>query len=279
MRNKGSGNRKSIRTKEIQILGGGKNPERRGTGWGNTRGSQRKGIHETIVPVLPTVIGCFMPAIPAVTVVLLGISGLMRYKWILIGIEILLLLLLLFVLENRDDNRETGEMTGLLQKTLPEETAQTGEDWEEFFREMDENEEIKGCSEPERERAAGPGKDDAAQTIDADRGNVQTVLLTARPVNPETHYLRSLSGGEEIQVGYFPFLIGKSRDLTDFCLNDPAVSRLHLRIDQTKSGYTATDLNSTNGTGINGHLLEANETFPLAPGDEVMIAARRYRFF
>ena len=85
-------------------------------------------------------------------------------------------------------------------------------------------------------------------------------------------------GESEIPIGYFPFLIGKSKELTDYCLNRPGVSRLHVKIEETKDGYTLTDLNSTNGTFINGVLVEANATAGLVPGDEVAIADERFYF-
>ena len=43
-------------------------------------------------------------------------------------------------------------------------------------------------------------------------------------------------------------------------LNRETVSRLHLRIDQKDGHYYVQDLNSTNGTMVDGRMLENNET-------------------
>ena len=40
--------------------------------------------------------------------------------------------------------------------------------------------------------------------------------------------------------------------------------------------YFLTDLNSTNGTKVNGKLLAANEEIMLKEGDEVQIAEEKY---
>lgn len=57
----------------------------------------------------------------------------------------------------------------------------------------------------------------------------------------------------DIEIPYVPFLIGKHREMNDFILDYPTVSRLHLRIDQKEDVYIFTDMNSTNGTMVNGY--------------------------
>ena len=49
-------------------------------------------------------------------------------------------------------------------------------------------------------------------------------------------------------------------------------------MEEKEEGYTVTDLNSTNGTSVNGHLLDANETTVLMLGDELMVAGERFYF-
>ena len=108
----------------------------------------------------------------------------------------------------------------------------------------------------------------------------QTVLLSERSCNrQEIHRLTALDGsGEDIELSYFPFVIGKHKDLADYVLQNEAVSRLHVRLDQDQSRFTITDLNSTNGTKVRGKLLEANETVEIGSGDSVYIADKGYIF-
>ena len=54
------------------------------------------------------------------------------------------------------------------------------------------------------------------------------------------------------------------------------MSRFHVRIMEKGGDYFLTDLNSTNGTKVNGKLLAANEEILLKEGDEVQIAEEKY---
>ncbi len=106
-----------------------------------------------------------------------------------------------------------------------------------------------------------------------------TVLLADLTDDGGCHFLRSMeTGGEDIQISYYPFIIGKQENLVDFCLERETVSRLHLRIDREGECFCIQDLNSTNGTMLCGRLLENNEVAQLKIGDEVSIARYRYRF-
>lgn len=91
--------------------------------------------------------------------------------------------------------------------------------------------------------------------------------------------LKALDVGEEdIAIAYYPFIIGKQENLVDYVLARETVSRLHLRIDQKDERYYVQDLNSTNGTLVNGRMLENNEMMEIWVGTEISIAGVRYRF-
>lgn len=199
------------------------------------------------------IVGILIVLLPAAAFAALGVSGIIRYKWFLCAAELLLVALLIIM--NGREERGTVNL-----KVFQEETDT--EDWEILFREEETKEE----------------KWEEPREIDESEEEMQTILLTARPLEPEIRKLVPVRGGAEIAIRYFPFLIGKSSSLSDYCLDEPEVSRLHLKIEETETGYELTDLNSTNGTYINNRLLEANETSPLYPGDEVSIAAIKYRF-
>ena len=108
-----------------------------------------------------------------------------------------------------------------------------------------------------------------------------TVLLNpeSRESGSVARRLTALDAGEtDIVILYYPFIIGKQENLADYILDRETVSRLHLRIDQKDGRYYVQDLNSTNGTMVDGGMLENNETAEIWEGVEVNIAGVRYRF-
>ncbi len=148
--------------------------------------------------------------------------------------------------------------------------------WEMVFEEPDTDSEWQEeptadgrFREQEPGEPARPGMEDTTHT------------MLIRPAAPGTG-LRRLSGiggtAESIPISYYPFLIGKQENLADHILRANTVSRLHARIDRRGETYWLTDLNSTNGTALNGHLLEANETVPLHAGDRVDLADLHFQF-
>ncbi len=107
-----------------------------------------------------------------------------------------------------------------------------------------------------------------------------TTLLSAEKNKDGMVRLEPIEAGEKvIQITYVPFTIGKHAELSDACVDRPTVSRLHARIDQKEGVYILTDLNSTNGTSVNGYQLQANETVSLGNGDSIYMADIGYRFW
>lgn len=107
----------------------------------------------------------------------------------------------------------------------------------------------------------------------------ETALLSDVSQVKALHTLISLQDGtDNIPIPYYPFVIGKHKELADFVLSKDTVSRFHIRLDRDENRLLITDLNSTNGTRVNSRLLEANETVEIKPGDEIYIADIGYSF-
>lgn len=72
------------------------------------------------------------------------------------------------------------------------------------------------------------------------------------------------------------FLIGKKKDAVDGFIKARGISRLHGKISKEGGVYYLTDLNSTNGTFLNGGRLEVNEKARIRSGDQVGFADVKY---
>lgn len=81
-----------------------------------------------------------------------------------------------------------------------------------------------------------------------------------------------------IPLNSFPFYIGKDREHMDYYLNEPGISRYHLKVDFIEGKLYVSDLNSTNGSFLNGKRLEPNKPELLIKGDEVRLGRCEYRF-
>lgn len=66
--------------------------------------------------------------------------------------------------------------------------------------------------------------------------------------------------------------VGRDAEYAQVILNDASVSRCHLRLELTEYGIVVTDMNSTNGSMINDHVIEEYENrLPLKDGDTLTL--------
>lgn len=65
------------------------------------------------------------------------------------------------------------------------------------------------------------------------------------------------------------FVLGKADSCDAVVSFSEEISREHAKITWSSDGYAITDLNSTNGTFLNGRMLRANEPQALASGDRI----------
>ncbi|MDE6363447.1 MAG: FHA domain-containing protein [Lachnospiraceae bacterium] len=113
--------------------------------------------------------------------------------------------------------------------------------------------------------------------------NSQTVSpISVKPcAQNETVYLgegvveeRMLCGrmnGREVNISLdrLPMTVGKLANVSDFVIQDAAVSKMHARFEEHDGKVYLCDLNSTNGTVRNGELLGVNQSVALEPGDRL----------
>ena len=85
-------------------------------------------------------------------------------------------------------------------------------------------------------------------------------------------------GGGSILLAHFPFVVGKMKDRVDEVISDEGISRIHAMIKEKDGKYFISDLNSLNGTGVNGRMLDANETAEISDGDMVSLAGSSFTF-
>ena len=85
--------------------------------------------------------------------------------------------------------------------------------------------------------------------------------------------------GNRIDLRTLPLTIGKAQAYSDVVLTDPSVSRVHARIYKGEDGCVEIrDLDSTNGTYINGEKLDPNEKRRVQRGDEVRFGNVEYEY-
>lgn len=85
----------------------------------------------------------------------------------------------------------------------------------------------------------------------------------------EERVLRGRVNGREVNVllDCLPLTVGKLGGVSDFIINDNAVSKMHARFEEHEGRVCVCDLNSTNGTVRNGEIIAINTPVPLEPGD------------
>ena len=109
--------------------------------------------------------------------------------------------------------------------------------------------------------------------------NMATVLLNPGD-NSLSRRLRYEGRGNhlDMDIDKTPFLIGSRRDGNDGVIEEGVVSRTHARIIIKEDEFFIEDLESRNGTFLNGQILDFNKQAKLNPGDRISFANVGYRF-
>ncbi len=83
---------------------------------------------------------------------------------------------------------------------------------------------------------------------------------------------------EKVYLTKFPFYVGSMPDYMDYVIERDTVSRFHAKLIKQDEQVYLMDLNSTNGTRINGRELNVRDRVLLSEGDRIMFADAEYIF-
>lgn len=83
---------------------------------------------------------------------------------------------------------------------------------------------------------------------------------------------------QDIAIEKDSFILGKEAGEVDGCITGKSVSRIHARISREDGSYYLEDMNSTNGTYLNGEQLEYRQKEKLTARDRVMFGMEEFIF-
>lgn len=112
---------------------------------------------------------------------------------------------------------------------------------------------------------------ETAETEDSDR----TVLLFAGKKKEEPELVCEQTG-EVIRLTKFPFYLGSAKEYADYVPLGEGVSRIHCCISKKENNFYLSDLNSTNGTYLNGKEVSTGKELLLSANDEIRVCSQEF---
>lgn len=145
--------------------------------------------------------------------------------------------------------------------------------WNKFLSKFLRQKDIHECTDPIVEQRYWGRRTEHFEAEREESGNHETVMWNQNSrIQGVLKYMTGRSRGKEYRIDNLPLVIGKMQESVDLCLNNKSVSRIHARITKEEERYFIEDLNSLNGTFVNGFRLNIAEKTELHSGDEVSIA-------
>lgn len=89
------------------------------------------------------------------------------------------------------------------------------------------------------------------------------------------HSIRLVFAESELARSYLGVSIGRHPQLAERIIEDPSVSRRHLRVGVVDNTLFVEDLNSLNGTIVDDHEIGCFQPTAVSPGQTVIIGAVR----
>lgn len=104
----------------------------------------------------------------------------------------------------------------------------------------------------------------------------ETVLMNINEKG--LHSITSTEEGEIIELSMFPFVLGKLKEKTDGYINSELISRIHARFVFEKDNIFVEDMNSKNGTFINGIRMSPYNKVAIHNGDKIRFADKEFLY-
>lgn len=132
---------------------------------------------------------------------------------------------------------------------------------------------INGFFKPDMSQVKNPEGCQSGKTDSDEYDYCETVLLE---VSEFDYRIISADDGSVTQIMQFPYLVGKLQGKVNMAIDSEMVSRIHAKFIRKENNVYIMDMNSKNGTYINGIRIHTYEEKQLNPGDKVRFADMEY---
>ena len=196
------------------------------------------------------------------------------------GGAIILLVLAAFLSWTAEKKKQKKQMSAEWRKKVKRELDDTYESSSEKRRKERKSEDLyEADSVQEKMPEWGDGKYKMPEQTGETENYGETVVLSAgQTEGPASLVSREPGELATIYLDRDLMVIGKMENAADAVISLPTVSRIHAKIRKADDEYYLSDLNSRNGTSVNGRLLKTGEEYQLQDEDQVEFAQARYIF-
>lgn len=196
------------------------------------------------------------------------------------GGAIILLALAAFLSWTAEKKKQKKQMSAEWRKKVKRELDDTYESSSEKRRKERNSEDLyEADSVQEKMPEWGDGKYKMPEQTGETENYGETIVLSAgQTEGPASLVSREPGELATIYLDRDLMVIGKMENAADAVISLPTVSRIHAKIRKADDEYYLSDLNSRNGTSVNGRLLKTGEEYQLQDEDQVEFAQARYIF-
>jgi len=106
----------------------------------------------------------------------------------------------------------------------------------------------------------------------------RTILLTGVKASFGHLVEKDIPNGLKFDLNELVVIVGREKDEVDLCCENMAVGKRHAQLHFHEGAYHLSDLNSKNGTFLNGARLELNQEKQIKSGDEICFANSSFVF-